>query len=415
MRCKILFVIPTLDHCGAEKQLTLLAKNLPTERFEVRVVLLTRGGAYLQDLINAGIPVEIIGKKGKLSPSAYFRLKKSISRFRPDVVHTWLFAANSYGRKAAFACNVPVVVCGERCVDPWKGALHKWIDKKLEPETTVYAVNSSGIVDFYSRRGIPKNKFVVIPNAVEKPCVKTTFTKGELLANLGIAPSNKPLQSSGKQGLFERFAISDASEKLNEPQIIGLVARLWPQKRVRDALWAADQLKFSLLDFYLVIIGDGPEKDSLLRYRDDLQLQDRVFFLGERDDAASFMPAFDLLWNCSAYEGQSNSILEAQSFGVPVMASDIPGNRDLVESGVDGLLISEFDGDETRRKTAFSRETLRLFNPENREKLRRMGKLGQKKVEERFSVKQMIDSYVNLYERLVAEGQSSNYRGKNKT
>ena len=402
MRCRVLFVIPTLDRCGAEKQLTLLATRLPKERFDVKVVLLTRGGPYLQEILDAGIPVEIIGKKGKLSLRAYFRLKKAIKRFRPDIVHTWLFAANAYGRKAAFACKVPVVVCGERCVDPWKGAIHKWIDKMLESKTDVYAVNSSGIVDFYSQRGIPADKFVVIPNAVETPSVPKPLSKRALLEELGLPPNGKLPESSGKQALFEEFAIADTSNQPDSPWIIGLVARLWPQKRIHDALWAADQLKFSLLNFYLIIIGDGPERDALLRYREDLQLRDRVLFLGERDDVARFMTSFDLLWNCSEYEGQSNSILEAQSLGVPVMASDIPGNRDLIDSGKNGLLISEFDGDETRRRTAFSRETIRLFKVENRYLLKEWGEAGKKRIETEFSLQQMIARYVELYERLLA-------------
>lgn len=405
MRCRILFVIPTLDRCGAEKQLTLLATNLPKDRFEVKVVLLTRTGPYLQTLKEAGIPVELVGKKSKLSLRAYCRLKRIIKRFKPDVVHTWLFAGNAYGRKAAFACKVPVVVCGERCVDPWKGPLHAWIDKALEPKTDAYAVNSAGIVDFYVRRGIPKEKFVVIPNAVQRPSADNPYTKESLLKELGLPLNGRAERPSGKQALFEELKIADVSNQPSEPWVIGLVARLWPQKRIKDALWAADQLKFSLMNFYLIIIGDGPEREALLRYRSDLQLQDRVILLGERNDVSRFLPAFDLLWNCSEYEGQSNSILEAQSLGIPVMASDIPGNRDLVVSGENGLLISEFDGDETRRRTAFSRETIRLLKPENREMLKRWGQAGRQRVETEFSLEKMIEKHVALYERLLKAKQ----------
>ena len=75
--------------------MTLLAMNLPRDRFEVHVAVLTRDGPYSQELRKAGIPFEIIGKKSKFSPSAYYRLKKLIKKIKPDVVHTWLFAANS--------------------------------------------------------------------------------------------------------------------------------------------------------------------------------------------------------------------------------------------------------------------------------------------------------------------------------
>jgi glycosyltransferase involved in cell wall biosynthesis len=187
------------------------------------------------------------------------------------------------------------------------------------------------------------------------------------------------------------------------PHIIGLVARFWPQKRIKDALWAADQVKFAQLNFYLLILGDGPERENLLRYRDDLQIRDRVIMLGERSDVSRFMPCFDLLWNCSAYEGQSNSILEAQSFGIPVIASDVPGNRDLVETGKTGTLIPEFDGDETRRRTALSQETIRLLRPENKDLRLRLGQEAQKRVQENFSLQKAVERHTELYERLLSQ------------
>jgi glycosyltransferase involved in cell wall biosynthesis len=187
------------------------------------------------------------------------------------------------------------------------------------------------------------------------------------------------------------------------PFLIGLVARLWPQKRVKEALWAADQLKFAQLDFYLLVIGDGPERESLLRYRDALRATDRVRFLGERDDVSRLMPSFDVLWNCSAYEGQSNAILEAQSLGVPVIASDVPGNRDLVIPGETGVLVPEFDGDRIRRRTALTRETFRLLKDENASTRRALAEAARARVEREFSIDALIARHAELYERLGAE------------
>ena len=406
MKIKLLYIIPTLDRCGAEKQLTLLACNLPKNQFDIKVLALTRNGPYSKVLEAAGIPYEIIGKRSKLSPVAYARLKKHIKTFQPDIVHTWLFAANSYGRQAAFAYDTPVVICGERCVDPWKSRWQKWIDKRLERKTDAYIVNSTGIVDFYKQNGIPEEKFYVIPNAVEQvqpyPQNKEEL-KRELLRELGLSLNPESQIVSNKDSAFHRMNISGANEHRSDqlPFIIGLLARFWPQKRIRDALWIADQLKFAQLNFYLIILGDGPERESLLRYRDDLQLRNRVVMLGERDDVTRFMPCFDLLWNCSAYEGQSNSILEAQSFGIPVIASDIPGNRDLIQSSKTGILIPEFDGDTTRRLTAFSQETLRILSNENKEVRIQLGLNAQKTVQQEFSLSKMIERHATLYKKLL--------------
>ena len=111
---RLLHVIPTLDQGGAEKQLVLLASRLPRDEFDVRVCALTRGGPLEDVLHDAGIPLTVIGKSWKLDPVAYHRLKQEVRSARADIVHTWLFAANSYGRQAALAVGVtlPLIAIG---------------------------------------------------------------------------------------------------------------------------------------------------------------------------------------------------------------------------------------------------------------------------------------------------------------
>ena len=96
MTTRVALVIPTMDRGGAEKQLCLLAENLPRDRFDVHVFLLTRDGPRSERLRDAGIPVTVIGKRFKADPTALFRLRRELKRLQPDVVHTWLFAANSF-------------------------------------------------------------------------------------------------------------------------------------------------------------------------------------------------------------------------------------------------------------------------------------------------------------------------------
>ena len=89
---------------------------------------------------------------------------------------------------------------------------------------------------------------------------------------------------------------------------------------------------------HLLIIGDGPHRSRLERIREQNELQEHVHFLGERDDVPRLMQHFDVLWLASEYEGQSNAIMEAMAASVPVIATDIPGNRDLVVHDVTGYL-----------------------------------------------------------------------------
>jgi glycosyltransferase involved in cell wall biosynthesis len=163
MTIRIVHIIPTLDQGGAEKQLALLATRLPRDEFDVHVCILTRTGPLAEPLRQHDIPIHAIDKQWKLDPAAYWRLRRLLRHLRPDLVHTWLFAANSYGRQAAFACGVPRVIAGERCVDRWKVWHELAIDRHLARRTYRIATNSLGVVDFYVGHGITRDKFEVIP------------------------------------------------------------------------------------------------------------------------------------------------------------------------------------------------------------------------------------------------------------
>ena len=97
-RTKLMLVVPTLDRSGAEKQLTLLACRLPRDEFDVHVVALTRGGAFADELAQHGVRLTVLGKRWKFDLVAMWRLRRLIKDEQPDIVHTWLFAANAYGR-----------------------------------------------------------------------------------------------------------------------------------------------------------------------------------------------------------------------------------------------------------------------------------------------------------------------------
>jgi glycosyltransferase involved in cell wall biosynthesis len=363
---RVLQIIPTLDRCGAEKQLTLLAAGLPRDRFDVHVCALTRGGPLEEPLRKAGIPVTVIGKSWKFDPLAYRRLRRLIVRLQPDLVHTWIFAANAYGRWAARSAGVKHLVGGERCVDTWKQWHELAIDKYLARYTQRIVTNSSGVRDFYAEHGLPADKFVVIPNGVEPWAPRPPKSREELLAELGLPVTAR---------------------------LIAAVNRLWPQKRVKDLIWAADLLKIVNPDAHLLIVGDGPQRWRLERYRDQCEIRDCVHFLGPRDDVTRLLPHCECLWLGSEYEGQSNAILEAMAAGLPVIATDIPGNRDLVLPEQTGYLVPIGD------RAAFARRTNALLQAP--ELARRLGATGRQRVLSEFSVEKMVARHAALYAEIL--------------
>lgn len=367
MRLKVCHIIPTLDQGGAEKQMVLLASHLDRQRFDVHVMLLTRSGPRERELEQAGIPIHFIGKRGKFDPTAYWRVCRQLRQLSPHIVHTWLFAANSYGRLAARRAKVPVIVGGERCVDSWKRWWQFAIDRRLAKISQTIVTNTPAVPDFYNRHGIPASSFTVIPNAV-LPSTTPALTREELCQRLGIKPRGK---------------------------IVGAVGRLWKQKGYRDLIWAAELLHVAYGDVLLVIIGDGPDREQLQHYRDLAGARDSVRFVGHRRDAAELMSGFDVLWNGSLYEGQSNTILEAMSRGVPVVATDIPGNRDLIEHDLSGLLYPVGD------VGSLTRHTNRLLLDDDYHRSLSAGALAR--VAQQFTLAKMVSAHEQLYHRLWQE------------
>jgi glycosyltransferase involved in cell wall biosynthesis len=362
---RILHIIPTLDRSGAEKQLTLLAARLPRDEFEVHVCALTRGGPLAADLASHHVPLTVIGKRWKADPTAYWRLRRHILDLQPDLVQTWLFAANAYGRAAALHAGVRCIVGGERCVDPWKRWHELAIDRWLARRSARIVVNSSGVRDFYVAAGIPPEKFTVIPNGIA-PAAPSSVSREELLDELGLPPG---------------------------AHLVGAVGRLWPQKRINDLIWAADLLKVIRDDVHLLIIGEGPLRDRLERFRAQVRIEDRVHFLGARSDVPRLLPHFDALWLASGYEGLPNVVMEAMAAGVPPVVTDIPGNRDLVQHGQTGYLVPVAD------RAAFARWTQKLLD--DPELARRLGRAARERMQSEFTVERMVERHAALYRELL--------------
>jgi len=364
---KVLLLIPTLDRSGAEKQFTLLATRLPRDEFEVQAVALTRGGPYEHVLREHGIPLTVLGKRWKFDPGALWRLRRLVRDSRPDVLHAWLFAANAAARLVAGRQPKPRVVVSERCVDTWKRGWQLRVDKWQIGRTSRLIGNSRAVAEFYRTLGVPETKLAVIPNGVEIP---------------------QPVAESRDDRLRE-FDIPPGS------RVVGYVGRLARQKRVNDLIWGMQLLRQLTDRVYFLILGEGPERSSLEQLARHMGCDHLVRFAGHRNNAERYLDLFNVFWLASDFEGMSNSIMEAMAAGVPVVATDIAPNRELVVDGETGYLVKVGDS------VGFAQFTDRLLA--DPDAAARLGAAGRERMRSEFSVEKMVASHAALYRGVVSE------------
>jgi len=144
-------------------------------------------------------------------------------------------------------------------------------------------------------------------------------------------------------------------------------------------------------DVHLIIVGDTREGDleKLEKQVKDLDLKEKVSLFGTRSDVAELLPACDLYINCSLSEGLSVSILEAMASGLPIIASDVGGNPEIVKDGENGYLFDVKSQDEFIKKT-----TQLIESPELREKY---GQQSVLRVKEEFDLSNQIKVYKKIY------------------
>jgi len=363
-RIKVALIIATLERGGAEKQLYLLATHLDRKRFEPLVIALTRGGPYQRALQDRGVECEVIGKSRSISPGALLGLVRALRRRRPDVVHTWMFTANAYGRAAARIARVRGLIAEEQCVDLWKGPVRLGVDRVLARMGGRVVANSASVAEWLCSVGIPGALIETIPAAFD--------------------PAGYPLKAPAR-----------AAAPVQAPRLCA-VGRLYPQKRYDVLLKAMAHVVRACPQASLTIAGEGPCRPQLEQLVVRLGLAGSVRLRGEFSAIGELLLGSDLFLMASDYEGLPNAVLEAMYVGVPVVATAAPGTVDLVQDGVTGVLVPRGEGEALGEAAAAL-----LGDPERR---RALVERARHHVLAVHSVEQMVRAHERLYELCAAGG-----------
>jgi glycosyltransferase involved in cell wall biosynthesis len=195
-------------------------------------------------------------------------------------------------------------------------------------------------------------------------------------------------------GLFDKPNRVEARRQLGATEddlLIGIANRLAPVKGIEYAIRAMPAVVEALPNARLVIIGEGPAETDLRREAADSGVADRIDFAGFRREVPRLLAAFDLVVQPSLWEGLSISLLEAMAAGRPLVACDVQGNRDVIEHGVNGLMVPP------RNPVALAEAMMRILTDASLAK--RLGKNAESDCRRRFSQQRMVEQTLAIYDR----------------
>lgn len=383
---KVLRVIARLNVGGPALHVAYLTSGLAERGYDTTLVAgsIARGEesmAFVAD--ERGVKVEpLVELHREISPvrdlRAMLRLAQVIRRERPAILHTHTAKAGAVGRIAALLARdarPPIVVHTfhghvlrgyfNRLATFGFRTLERWLARTT---TALVAVSPEVRDDLVALHVAPATKFTVVRLGIDL---------GSRVDNDGAQRS----ETRRQMGLGE------------DAFVIGWVGRMTAVKRTDAVVRTLQKLVERGVDAYVVLVGDGPDRNQLEQYAHDLGVIRRCLFLGYQEDVARFYDAVDVLLLPSINEGTPVSVIEALAARRPVVATRVGGIPDVVRDGVDGFLVDDPDELAARLEELAADPDLRA----------RMGAAGRERVFGRYAVDRLVDDVDQLYRRLLAE------------
>jgi len=370
--CKrnMLFLITSLNHAGAEMQVLELASGLNARGWSVLVVSMLKPALDLTAYERSGIVFRHLNMiRGVPDPRAIWKLRRLILAFRPDIVHSHMIHANLLARVSRLFVSVPILVSTAH--NTYEGGrlrmmMYRMTDPLCELMTNVSqdAVNS-----FIRKKASPEGKIICVPNGVNLKRFRRLEEER--------AACRRELGADGES--FVWLCVGRLAAEKDYPTLLRawrLIVRGRPDSR-------------------LFIAGAGDELNALKQLARSLGIADSVRFLGIRNDISRLMSAADAYVMSSLWEGMPMVLLEASACELPIVATDVGGNREVVQDGVSGYLVPAADADllaERMERMMGLPESVR----------REMSRRGRDFVKGRYDIDAILSRWESLYEALAA-------------
>jgi glycosyltransferase involved in cell wall biosynthesis len=368
-RIRVVELLATGSSGGAQEHVYNLVTRLDRERYDVSVLALS-GGPGVRRLEKTGVPVCVLDEMS--DEEATEAVAAHLAAVEADVVHNHMYRAEVIGTQAAWALAAagrrrPLVV----------GTVHS---------SRVRADADRDLL----RRLTPRMDHLI---AVSRAIVRKIEDEGRVGAPISLIYNGVDLARYAEQEvcctLHREYSIPDGSP------IVGVVARLEPEKGHPTLLEAWPAVLESVPNAHLLIVGEGSEREALELHALGLGINKSVTFTGRRDDVPAVTAALDVAVLPSYREAQGLSILEAMALSRPVVASAVGGIPEMIEHGRTGLLVPPRD------PAALAASLVRLLT--DHPYADTLARAGHDLVYERFCVELMVRAVETIYDEAVAD------------
>ncbi|MFH0843996.1 MAG: glycosyltransferase family 4 protein [Pseudomonadota bacterium] len=377
----ILHVIDALNYGGAQRLLVLLAEWTPKETYKTIICALQANQEIKKQIESRGVRVVCFNRPRPriidphlLLGYIYHNVKDIIRICRLEkvhVIHCHLSDAEFIGILAGFlfgaeriisTVHYPNLLPTRRSGDIRNGL--RWLATKMIYRWADFIIAVSEDVARQLRKvfGINEQKVRIIVNGIDVESFSRTPVSGELRTALGLGPRDR---------------------------ILTTVARLMPPKGHTYLIAAIPQLIKRFASLKLLLVGDGELKEQLIRQTEDLGLSDAIRFLGNREDVPDILALTEIFVLPSLWEGTSLALLEAMAMAKPIVATNVPGNRAIIEHKKNGYLIPSEDPDSLAEAISYLLEHVDLAA--------RYGKKAYELVRDRFDIRQTVSQLERLW------------------
>ena len=364
---EIVHVVENLDRGGLERTVVDLIASQRDAGHECRVICLFKLGLLAKELLASGVRVDACGKRPGLDLRALRRARALIRQSPDAVIHTHNAMAHYYAVLASLGLPVKCRIntrhgMGGRT----RSGRQEWLYRQsLRGTDYAVAVCEAARQRFAADGMRPRRALLSVPNGIR-------------------LERFRPADDVARQSLVAELGLPTGS------RIIGTVGRLQPVKDHALLLRAFAKVRVQVPEAALVIVGDGPLRAALEAQAEQAGLSDALRFMGDRHDVPRLLTGMEVFALTSTSEGYSVALLEACASSLPIVATDVGGNREIVRHGINGRLVPSGD------TAAIATALIALLR--GGEQAAAMGRAGYAWAQAEASFRTMAERYHGLYD-----------------